>query len=62
MPIIGAGYSQMFFDRDFTSFNHLSANSSPRITNGNDYLATNADFTTNRYKTSTSKPVSRYLA
>ncbi|QKJ31587.1 TonB-dependent receptor [Mucilaginibacter mali] len=55
---LAAGYSQIFFDRDFVSFNHSSANSSPRIMNGNDYLATNADFSNNRFKTNTSKPVS----
>jgi outer membrane receptor protein involved in Fe transport len=58
---LGAGYSQIVLDHNFINFNHSSATSSPRIANGNSYLATNADFSTNRYKVNSNKPVSTVL-
>jgi len=42
---IGSGYNQMFFNNEFRSFDRSTTQRySPRITNGNDYAASVADF------------------
>jgi TonB-dependent receptor len=47
---VGTGYAATFFDKGFTGFDHsASLKSSPRITNGNDYIASTANFLNNPF-------------
>ncbi|WP_443946004.1 TonB-dependent receptor domain-containing protein [Pedobacter sp. AW1-32] len=54
---LASGYNQMFFDRNFTSFNSSGINSkSPYELNGRNYNATQADFTKGTLDYTSKKP------
>lgn len=54
---IATGYSQLFFDRDFTSYNSSGINhKSPYEINGRNYNATQADFTKGVFDYTSKKP------
>jgi hypothetical protein len=54
---IATGYSQLFFDRNFTSFDASGINhKSPYEINGRNYNATQADFAKSTFDYTSKKP------